>query len=677
MGMSNKSPAHCLCTAYRSAINSGLTGNAVFAAERIVACARDSASLALLAHAHSLDNPRTAHSLQSEALLLCTANQPLPSIEVAVRYSLARTCFQLDLLNEAEDCLRPAVQGLLSLRASSRESSPISEVDALLLSYSPDDSAVYCLMGLICKKASTFSLAQKYLVTAIELNPFSWVAFEALCDIGVTINPDNYFTDSAAGRFMVLISKLDSSKDENSCKAVTDSVAADAAPRSALSQPLVAGPVTRRGRSTLMNAPAAAITRTSTVEKRDTKRTKLSSIQQQSNQHNLSRHILETSDSHSQSIPVSESAATKIDHLGSDSLFSDIMITAKTLAQAYYHYRQFNCAEAIRLCRLLPQHDIQTGRVSVLIARCYFEMAEYKMAEEWFLKARAVDPHQLTGMDIYSSTLWHLRKEVELSHLAHELVETHRTSPEAWCAVGNCFSLKREHDVALKCFNRAAAMNDGSFTYAHTLTGHEYVSMENNEKAMTAFRLAVRGDKRHYNAWFGIGYIYLSQEKYDLAEFHFKRALEINCSNPILILYMGLVAEKQNRSLEALAAYKKAHSLRPDVPLYAFRQATVLLHLHRHKEALQVLEPLSAADPCESGVHFLLGKIYARMKTSAETRGLAIRAFTMAQDVAHGKVANLIKEEIEKMIAAGETVSDAAMEGDDVSVGDDEEEMDL
>ena len=35
-----------------------------------------------------------------------------------------------------------------------------------------------------------------------------------------------------------------------------------------------------------------------------------------------------------------------------------------------------------------------------------------------------------SGLDLYSTTLWHLQSEVALSALAQELVETNRTSPQ-------------------------------------------------------------------------------------------------------------------------------------------------------------------------------------------------------------------------------------------------------
>ncbi|KAI8608697.1 hypothetical protein BC830DRAFT_1071736 [Chytriomyces sp. MP71] len=330
------------------------------------------------------------------------------------------------------------------------------------------------------------------------------------------------------------------------------------------------------------------------------------------------------------------------------------------LSQAYYAFKQFQCVESIRLCKSLPRHSTD-ARICEMIARCCFEMADYRGAEEWFVKTRSIDPHRVSGMDVFSTALWHLRRDVQLSHLAHELVASHRDTAQAWCAVGNCFSLKREHDVALKCFNRAIQI-DETYAYAHTLAGHESVAMEDSEQGLQSYRLAVRIDKRHYNAWFGIATIYLSQEKFDLAEFHLRRALDINPSNPVLILYMGLIAEKKARLPEALKAYTLAASLRPDIPLYAFRRASVLFALQRHEEAQHVLAPL---DPGESGVHFLVGRVCA---ARGDRKG-AVRAFTLAQDVASGKVAGAIRDEIEKLVAGGdgrEGEGEEAMDGGDL-----------
>lgn len=63
-------------------------------------------------------------------------------------------------------------------------------------------------------------------------------------------------------------------------------------------------------------------------------------------------------------------------------------------------------------------------------------------------------PQRTTGLDLYSTTLWHLKKQVELSFLAQKATDLTKLSPEAWCAAGNCFSLHGEHDIALSFFQR-------------------------------------------------------------------------------------------------------------------------------------------------------------------------------------------------------------------------------
>lgn len=72
-----------------------------------------------------------------------------------------------------------------------------------------------------------------------------------------------------------------------------------------------------------------------------------------------------------------------------------------------------------------------------------------------FSEVRKCEPERCAMMEIYSTALWHLQRESALSALAQDLVLLDRHSPEAWCAAGNCYSLQKEHDVAIKFFQRA------------------------------------------------------------------------------------------------------------------------------------------------------------------------------------------------------------------------------
>lgn len=86
---------------------------------------------------------------------------------------------------------------------------------------------------------------------------------------------------------------------------------------------------------------------------------------------------------------------------------------------------------------------------------------------------------------------------------------------------------------------------DDSFAYAYTLLGHEYVAIEELDKALACFRSAVRIDPRHYNAWYGIGLTYYKQERFQLADIYYKKALHSNPYNPILMCHVAVVRRKR------------------------------------------------------------------------------------------------------------------------------------
>lgn len=210
-----------------------------------------------------------------------------------------------------------------------------------------------------------------------------------------------------------------------------------------------------------------------------------------------------------------------------------------TFARAYQMLSTYCCRACIdELQSQLPDRHFRSGLVSQWIGKAFYEMNEYKSAMLAFREMLRVEPFRLCGLETLSTALWHLKRDKELSALAQQVVEVDKLSPEAWCVVGNCFSLQREPDVAIKFFTRALQL-DPTFAYAYTLCGHEQVNNEDLEKAVESFRLAILHNDRHYNAWYGLGSIYYRQEKYELAEHHFRTALSINPASSVLHCYLG------------------------------------------------------------------------------------------------------------------------------------------
>ena len=295
------------------------------------------------------------------------------------------------------------------------------------------------------------------------------------------------------------------------------------------------------------------------------------------------------------------------------------------LASGHSALAGFRCQEAITIFNSLPQSHRETPWVLSQIGRAFYEQAQYPEAERYFMRVRTMAPSRLEDMEVYSTVLWHLKNDVELAYLAHELMTIDRLSPQAWCALGNSFSLQGEHDQALRCFKRATQLDPG-FAYAFTLQGHEHVSNEEHDKALGAYRDAILADNRHYNAWYGLGKVYERMGKYKFAEQHYRTASTINPTNVVLICCIGLVLERQGQQRAALIQYNRACTLSPQSVLARIRKARSLMKLGELMLALTELRVLKDIAPDEANVHYLLGKVYKMM----HDKGNAIKHFTTA-----------------------------------------------
>lgn len=211
------------------------------------------------------------------------------------------------------------------------------------------------------------------------------------------------------------------------------------------------------------------------------------------------------------------------------------------LGQGYLSASQFQSRDALHHYHNIPQQQRETPWVMVQVAKILHEDGKYAEAEKIFSRIRKKVPSRLEDMQVYSTVLWHLKSDTELAFLSHELLDIDRFSAEAWCTVGNSFSLQRDHDQALKCFKRSTQL-DPKFAYSFTLMGHEYIANEEYGKALQAYRKAISADHRHYNGWYGLARVYEKLGKYDLAEQHYRAAAIINPTNAVLTWSIGMVS---------------------------------------------------------------------------------------------------------------------------------------
>lgn len=297
----------------------------------------------------------------------------------------------------------------------------------------------------------------------------------------------------------------------------------------------------------------------------------------------------------------------------------------KKIASGYRLSSQFRCQEALAAFSSLPRSHQDTPWVLARVAKAHYELANYADAERFFRRLRTHAPTRHEDMEFYSTVLWQLRKGTELSFLAHELTDMDWESPQAWCVMGNAFSLDCDHEQALQCFKRAIHLQP-NFSYAYTLQGHEHVENEEYDKALVSYRRAVAADKRHYNAYYGIGKVYEKLGNYDKALSHYHAALVIHPAHAVLICCLGTVLQRQKQIVQALPYFIKAVELAPRAPEMRSKKAGALLATGQLEEAKRELMILRDVAPNNAQVHFLLAKL---AKTVGDKR-TAVRHFTIA-----------------------------------------------
>ncbi|KAL3829295.1 hypothetical protein ACJIZ3_018097 [Penstemon smallii] len=329
---------------------------------------------------------------------------------------------------------------------------------------------------------------------------------------------------------------------------------------------------------------------------------------------------------------------------------SEILALLRLLGDGFRFSCLCRCQDALDIYIKLPQKHYNTGWVLSQVGKAYFEMVDYLEAARAFSSARIASPYSLEGMDIYSTVLYHLKEDMKLSYLAQELISTDRLAPQSWCAMGNCYSLQKDHETALKNFQRSVQLNS-RFAYAHTLCGHEYVALEDFENGIKSYQSALRIDSRHYNAWYGLGMIYLRQEKFEFSEHHFRMAFQINPLSSVIMSYLGTALHALKRNNEALEMMERAILADRKNPLPLYQKANILVSMENLDGALGVLEELKEYAPCESSVYALMGRIYKRRNMYDKAMlhfGQALDLKPSATDVA------AIKAAIEKLLVPDE-----------------------
>lgn len=309
------------------------------------------------------------------------------------------------------------------------------------------------------------------------------------------------------------------------------------------------------------------------------------------------------------------------------------------LAAPYAKFLNHDPYRALDAFRSLKKPFDSDPWVLANIARCYTELSNHVEAEKYFKDVFSREPHRTDCVDFYSSCLWHLKKQAELSQLAYSCLEKHYFSPETWIAMANCFSLNQDHDTAISFLNRAIQI-DSRNSYANCLLGHEYSSKENFEKAREFYQKAIELDPRNVRAFFGLGNLSLKTEKTEMAIDYFLNAITINDKCPTFYTQLGIAYMARNDNHKAMYYIRLAEDLCPTDQCNKFQKVQLLYRLKSYNEALQECEILMR-DVKEAPIYTLLGQIQQKLNMKEQAHNNYTIASSLDRKEAQ-KVKNLI-----------------------------------
>jgi tetratricopeptide (TPR) repeat protein len=140
------------------------------------------------------------------------------------------------------------------------------------------------------------------------------------------------------------------------------------------------------------------------------------------------------------------------------------------------------------------------------------------------------------------------------------------------------------------------------------------------DQAEASFKLAWEDDPSSAEALYGLGSVYLKQEKSGEARESFERAIKLRVSYPDTLPNawnnLGLLATREGRTADAIPYFEQALRLSPDHLIALENLGNAYRQQKRWDEARKVLERAVAVGPQDPEANYSLGMVFAQLDDS-------------------------------------------------------------
>ncbi len=154
------------------------------------------------------------------------------------------------------------------------------------------------------------------------------------------------------------------------------------------------------------------------------------------------------------------------------------------------------------------------------------------------------------------------------------------------------------------------------FRRNHLSYGSVFFQRDYMDQAEASFRLALRDDPSSAEALYGLGSVYLKQQKTSEARESFERAIKLRASYPDTLPNawnnLGLLATREGRTGEAIPYFQEALRLSPDHLIALDNLGNAYRQQKQWDEARKVLERAVAVGSQDAEANYSLGMVFAQ-----------------------------------------------------------------
>ncbi len=178
----------------------------------------------------------------------------------------------------------------------------------------------------------------------------------------------------------------------------------------------------------------------------------------------------------------------------------------------------------------------------------------------------------------------------------------------------DALALSGDTDQAIAVLTELAETH-GDLMMVHLALGDLLRNEERFDEAAAAYDRALASVKqvnpRHWVIYYSRGISHERSKRWDLAEADFRKALELNPGQPMVLNYLGYsLVERGEKLDEALGMIEQAVAAEPDSGYIIDSLAWALFKLGRYDEALAPMEKASLLEPVDPIVTDHLGDVY-------------------------------------------------------------------